>query len=104
MGRVSDHGAIEHMSFPEAGDFTRTNESVLDAGRAQDVDIRREGRLGGKEPVGEGWRVFHVKRRVLADADNDPARGLLAGRLADQAGGGNGVVHDLALERGHRLE
>jgi hypothetical protein len=92
------------MAFPEAGDFTRTNESVLDTCRAQQVDICRQLSLGGKKPVGECWRMFHVKRRVLADADNDPASRLLAGRLTDETRGGNSVVHNLALERGHRLK
>lgn len=48
--------------------------------------------------------MFHVKRRVLADADNDPASRLLAGGLTDETGGGDRVVHNLALERGHRLK
>ena len=92
------------MAFPQAGDFTRANEPMLNAGRAEEIDISRQLRLGGKKPVGQAWRMFHVKRRDLADANNDPASGLLAGRLTDQARGGDSVVHDLALERGHGIK
>jgi hypothetical protein len=92
------------MAFPQAGDFARTDEAMLHTGRAEEIDISRQFRLSGKKPVGEGWRMFHVKRRDLADADDDPASGLLAGRFTDQAGGGNGVVHNLALERGHGIK
>src|SRR5882757_3006759 len=116
------------MAIPQPRYLTRPENASLDAGAREDPRVA----LGQFEPLakdssGHRWRIrnlamFHVKHPPgpppgrswelhgcnsgrSVKKNDDPARRLGTLALAvHTVDGGHGVVHDLALERSHRVE
>ena len=105
--QLGQHGAVEQVPLPEPRHLARADQPAHDAVGRQQVGVplgqRQPATANTRRAASAARRVFHVKhrssRRRQLGQDHDEAARLDALGLRRQAGRGDGVVHDLALER-----
>ena len=104
---VGEHRAVQQVPIPEPGTSRgpirpRGSPRSPAGRRTARASVSRRMRTPAAPPPGAG--LFHVKHRSsgIRRQDHHVAPRLHALGLRRQAGGGHGVVHDLALERRHR--